>query len=184
MKTLKSIGGILLGIVIFIGIIITSILLLTLGAKIAFIIEPFINWLAGILLIINIIALVISAIPNARGASGILIYISSYIYGLGTWIFGLAVTLTLWGWVAVLIGVLMGGIGVVPIGMLAAIFHGQWGIFWTLLINLALTYSARIIGAVLISSYEKWSRVDEAEANDKVIDIKVDTHKRVWKDIE
>lgn len=182
MQALKSIGSTLLGIVIFVGIIIATVLLFTLGAKVAFTIQPFINWLAGILFVINLLALLIAISRKARGASGLVIYISSYVYGLGTWIFGLAVTLALWGWIAVIIGVLMGGVGVVPIGMLAAIFHGEWGIFWTLLINLALTYGARVIGTLLVSNAENQTQTEYD--NEEVIDIEPETHTRTWKDVE
>lgn len=182
MQTIKSIGSTLLGIVIFVGIIVATVLLFTLGAKVAFTIQPFVNWLAGILLVINIVALLIAMIPKARAASGLVIFVSSYVFGLGTWIFGLAVTLALWGWIAVIIGVLMGGVGVVPIGMLAAIFHGEWGIFWTLLINLMLTYGARIIGRALVSSAE--NKLEYDKDSEEIIDIEPETHKRSWKDIE
>ena len=97
MNTLKSIGSTLLGIAIFVGIIVATILFFTLGAKVAFTIAPFINWLAGILFIINLALLLVALIPKARGIVGLIIYISSYVYGLSAWIYGLAVTLTLWG---------------------------------------------------------------------------------------
>ena len=104
MNTLKSIGGTLLGIAIFIGIIVATVLFFTLGAKVAFTIAPFINWLAGILFAINLLLLFFAIIPKARGIVGLIIYISSYVYGLSAWIYGLAVTLALWGWIAVIIG--------------------------------------------------------------------------------
>ncbi len=184
MQALRSIGSTLLGIVIFVGIIIATVLLFTLGARLAFTIQPFINWLAGVLFIINIVALIVAIAPKARGWSGLIIYISSYVYGLGTWIFGLAVTLALWGWIAVIIGLLLGGVGVVPIGMLAAILNGEWGIFWTLFISLALTYGARLIGTLLVSSAENQPHYDGDDVSDDVIDIEPGTHKRTWKDIE
>ena len=183
MQALKSIGNFVLGIVIFVGIIVATVLLFTLGAKLAFTIQPFINWLAGILFLINIVVLLIAIAPKARGWAGLIIYISSYVYGLGTWIFGLAVTLAFWGWIAVIIGLLLGGVGVVPIGMLASIFNGRWDIFWTLLISVVLTYGARLIGALLVSSSENQS--DNAEKyNDEIIDIEPVKHNRTWKDIE
>ena len=145
MEKMKSIGGTLLGLAIFIGIIVATILFFTFGAKVAFTIAPFINWLAGILLLINIVLLLFAVIPKARSVVGLIIYVSSYVYGLSAWIYGLAVTLALWGWIAVIIGLFLGGIGVVPIGMLAAMFNGQWGALWTLLLTAAITYCARII---------------------------------------
>lgn len=155
MEALKSIGGTLLGIVIFIGIIISAILFFTLGAKVSYTILPIISWITGILLALNLIALLVAISRKARSAVGIFIYISSYIYGLQTWIAGFVVTLALWGWLAVIIGVFMGGVGVVPIGMLAAVFHGRWDIFFILLIDLILTYGSRGVGAALAESAEK-----------------------------
>jgi hypothetical protein len=179
MDKLKSIAGMLLGVVIFVGIVIATILLFTLGAKVAFIISPFINWLASVLLFVNLVLLLVAIIPKARGFVGLVIYISSYIYGMSAWIFGLAVTLALWGWLAVIIGLFLGGVGVVPIGMLAAIFNGQWGIFWTLLFTIVLTYGARVVGYALTSS------ADASRKSNEVIDIEPEYEtKRVWGDLE
>ncbi len=184
MRVVKSIGSILLGVVIFIGLIIAAVLLFTLGAKLAFTIQPFINWLAGILFMINIFALIAAIAPRARGVSGLVIYVSSYVYGLGVWIFGLAVTLDLWGWFAVIVGLLLGGVGVVPIGMLAAMFNGEWGVFWTLFISLILTYGSRLIGTMLVSSAENQTGHYKEDTKENVIDIEQGIHKRTWKDIE
>lgn len=181
MNTLKSIGGTLLGIAIFIGIIVATVLFFTLGAKVAFTIAPFINWLAGILFAINLLLLFFAIIPKARGIVGLIIYISSYVYGLSAWIYGLAVTLALWGWIAVIIGLFLGGVGVVPIGMLAAIFNGHWGIFWTLLLTVVLTYGARIIGYALANSVDS----KDESIGDEIIDIEPENDgKRTWGDLE
>lgn len=180
METLKSIGSTLLGIAIFVGIIIATVLLFTLGAKVAFTIQPFVSWLTGILFTINILALLIAIIPSTRGAIGMIIYVSSYIYGLNVWIFGLAVTLALWGWIAVIVGLFLGGIGVVPIGMLASMFNGHWEIFWTLLIALVLTYGARVVGALLVTNHENQNREEEHD----IIEVEPEKSKRTWGDIE
>ncbi len=179
MEKMKSIGGTLLGLAIFIGIIVATILFFTFGAKVAFTIAPFINWLAGILLLINIVLLLFAVIPKARSVVGLIIYVSSYVYGLSAWIYGLAVTLALWGWIAVIIGLFLGGIGVVPIGMLAAMFNGQWGALWTLLLTAALTYGARIIGYMLANRAEQNN--DERD----IIDIEDDKNdNRTWGDLK
>ena len=181
MNTLKSIGEALLGIAISIGIIVATVLFFTLGTKVAFTIEPFINWLAGILFAINLLLLFFAIIPKARGIVGSIIYISSYVYGLSAWIYGLAVTLALWGWIAIIIGLLLGGVGVVPIGMLEAIFNGHWGIFWTLLLTVVLTYGARIIGYALANSADSKNE----SIGDETIDIEPENDsKRTWGDLE
>ena len=181
MNTLKSIGGTLLGIAIFIGVIIATVLFFAVGSKVAFTIAPFINWLAGILFAINLLLLLFAVIPKARGIVGLIIYVSSYVYGLSAWIYGLAVTLALWGWVAVIIGLFLGGVGVVPIGMLAAIFNGHWDIFLTLLLTIVLTYGTRIIGYALANSTDSRSE----EIKDDVIDIEPEKDtKRTWGDLD
>jgi membrane protein len=152
MEILESIGGVLLGIAFFVGSIIALILFFTVGATVGVTILPFVSWLTGILFAVNIIALLIAISRKTRGVVGIIIFLSSYVYGLQTWIIGLLVTLTLWGWIAVIIGLFIGGIGVVPIGMAAAIFNGRWSIFFVLLINVILTYGTRIIGGTLAES--------------------------------
>lgn len=155
MDTLKSIGGALIGIGIFIGIIIAVILFFKFGAGVGAAILPFLSWLTGLLLAVNVIALLVALSRRARGVVGVILFISSYVYGLQTWIAGLLVTLALWGWLAVVIGLFMGGIGVVPIGMLAAVFNGEWGLFFMLLLNVILTYGARAIGIALAESAER-----------------------------
>lgn len=180
MQALKSIGGVVLGIIIFIGIIVGAILLFTLGVQASVVIAPYVYAIAGILFFINIATLLTAVIPNARGVAGWILFISSYIYGLATWIYGLFVTLSLWGVLAIIIGLFLGGVGVVPIGMLAAIFNGRWDIFFTLLVLIFLTYGTRLIGFALTSSHERRSRDD-----DSIIELKAENeNKRSWKDLE
>lgn len=152
MEILESIGGVLLGIAFFVGSIIALILFFTVGATVGVTILPFVSWLTGILFAVNIIALLIAISRKTRGVVGIIIFLSSYVYGLQAWITGLLVALAFWGWAVVIIGLFMGGIGVVPIGMAAAIFNGRWSIFFVLLINVILTYGTRIIGRTLAES--------------------------------
>lgn len=152
MEILESIGGVLLGIAFFVGSIIALILFFTVGATVGVTMLPFVSWLTGILFAVNIIALLIAISRKTRGVVGIIIFLSSYVYGLQTWITGLLVALAFWGWAVVIIGLFMGGIGVVPIGMAAAIFNGRWSIFFVLLINVILTYGTRIIGRTLAES--------------------------------
>jgi len=181
MNFLKSIGGALLGITIFVASVVVLILFFKFGTTIAFNIAPFINTLAGILLIIDIAILLFAVIPKLRGVVGIIVYISSYVFGLSAWIYGLAVTLSLWGVVALIIGLLLGGVGVVPIGMLAAIFHGQWGIFFSLLITVLMTYGFRLIGKLLVSSSD---RIRYENDNDIIEIDPEEDNKRNWKDLE
>lgn len=149
MGTLKSIGGTMFGIAIFVGIIVAGILLFILGAGLAVAIAPFIIWIVGILFVLDLVLLLFAIMPRARGIAGLILYISSYVFGLSAWLYGLAVTLALWGWAAVIVGFFIVGVGVVPIGMLSAILNGHWDMFWTILIASALALGTRLLGGIL-----------------------------------
>lgn len=65
--------------------------------------------------------------------------------------------------------------------MLAAIFNGHWGIFWTLLLTAVLTYGARIIGYALANSADS----KDESIGDEIIDIEPENDgKRTWRDLE
>lgn len=180
---LKSAGGTLLGLAVFGAIITALCLFFAFGTKIAFSIEPCINGLAGVLFLIDIVALVLTISSKMRPFVGLVLFVSSYVFGLSTWIYGLAVTLSLWGVLALIIGLFMGGIGVVPIGMLAALFHGKWGIFFMLLFTLILTYGTRLAGTALAeSTNEKGNQsLREHVMEGEVIS---DIPHRTWEDLQ
>ncbi|HET7673752.1 MAG TPA: hypothetical protein VFK11_04560 [Candidatus Saccharimonadales bacterium] len=178
---LKSIGGMLLGIAIFVAIIVAIGLFFVYGTKIAFSIEPFINWLAGILFVIDLLVLLLAFSYKLRPFVGLVLFISSYVFGMSVWIYGLAVTLSLWGFGALVIGLFLGGIGVVPIGMLAAIFHSHWDIFFTLLITLVLTYGTRLVGATLVENDE--NELNEHPSEDFIEGETIEHKTRTWGDL-
>lgn len=178
METLKGIGSFLFGMAIFVGLIIGAIFIFTFGAKASEVIAPYIWGVAIVLFFVNIITLLWALSPKARGIVSVILYLSSYVYGLAGWIYGFLITLVFWGWFAIIIGLFLAGVGVVPIGMLASIFHGRWDIFLTLLILVIITYGTRMIAISLSESYENRSYKDD-NGTDKLID-----KKRSWEDIE
>lgn len=92
-------------------------------------------------------------------AGGLFLWIS-FIFGLTGWFLGLLLTYFLWGIIGVIIGLLILGIGVVPIGLLAALFNGMWTELGILLLLIVLTFGCRFLGAILISSQEN-DRMEE-----------------------
>jgi hypothetical protein len=106
--------------------------------------------------ILFIILLPLSAIKKARGFTAVTIFIISYIFGITVWMNGLLVTLTTWGVVAVIIGLCFGGVGVVPIGILAALFHGQWEQLFELIILTVLMFGCRSFSIWLEDKNQKY----------------------------
>ena len=144
METLKGIGGCLLAIVGFVAIIALTILFFS-GA--GWVSEHVLPWLFVAcyiaITILVVILLPLSLVKKARGFTAMAIFILSYIFGISAWMYGLLTTLSTWGVVAVIIGLLIGGVGVVPIGLLAALFHGEWEELFGILILVVLTFGCR-----------------------------------------
>lgn len=102
--------------------------------------------------ILFLVMLPLSVVRKLRPFTSAAILLISFVFGITLWIEGLLVTLSTWGTFAVIVGVLMGGIGVVPIGMLAALFHGLWDPLFELLILTVLTFGSRFFSQWLASS--------------------------------
>ena len=62
---------------------------------------------------------------------------------------GLLLTWMLWGGFAVMIGLFLCGVGVVPMAMLATLFSGMWLELGLLFLAIVLTFGTRILGIVI-----------------------------------
>jgi hypothetical protein len=69
--------------------------------------------------------------------------IGSYVFGLHVWLEGLLVTYKFWGWTGVFFGLFFGGIGVVPLGIVAASLNGAWLLVSDLLFGIVPTFGVR-----------------------------------------
>lgn len=114
---------------------------------------PFLLNLAGFIFLVDVaLVLPLAIFRRLRPFAGVGLQWSSLVFGLTTWLFGLIVTHELWGWMAVVIGLLMFGVGVVAMGMLASVFSGEWSVLFTLAIMLAVTFGVRLAGLSLSAS--------------------------------
>ena len=57
----------------------------------------------------------------------------SLVIGLSTWVLGVAFTFGAFGWIGLVIGLMLCGVGVVPVGCIGAVWHGEPSIAWLLL---------------------------------------------------
>jgi uncharacterized protein YacL len=71
------------------------------------------------------------------------------------WCSGVAVTYDLWGTVGVIIGLLIAGVGIVPVAMLATFFHGEWEGLIEFMILIVLTFGLRLLGLWLAKKVDK-----------------------------
>jgi hypothetical protein len=124
---------------------------------------PVVFW--GTLLIVFFVLGPLSLIPPARAIAAIGVVIASYVFSVIMWCFGLAVTYAIWGMMGVIIGLLIAGVGIVPVAMLATLLHGQWEILIELVILIVLTFGPRALGVWLAQ------KVDERAARLRGADL-------------
>ena len=149
-EKLKKVSTAGLGIVIFLAILCIPALFI-LGSTWAAtrLLQPLIaiGWLA--VAVIVVVLLPLSVFRPLRGFTGTTIFISSFLFGLITWLLGFVLTYALWGFWAVLIGIMFFGGAVVPIALLATLFKGMWVPFFTVLVLLVVTFGSRVIGMLI-----------------------------------
>jgi hypothetical protein len=92
---------------------------------------------------------------RTRQFAGMGFIIISYIFGLSAWFTGFVLTLVIWGWLPIILGLLFLGIGVVPIALLATLIKGIWIEFIPLLITVILIYLFRLFGFYLLNKQDE-----------------------------
>lgn len=150
MKKIKELSQTFFGIAIAIAILFVIILIFKGGIALADMVLPWIQWVSGFVFLINVIVfLPMSFFKKTRTASAVAFYLSSYVYGMELWIRSLLITYVLWGGFWVVVGLLFGGVGVLPMSLLATLFNGEWMVFFALLLGAAMTYGSRILANYL-----------------------------------
>jgi hypothetical protein len=94
----------------------------------------------------------LSIFRGLRNYTGGAIFLSSFIFGLVTWLLGFILTYALWGLWAVIVGILFFGGAVVPFALLATLLKGMWDPFFAVLILTVVTFGSRIIGMLIVES--------------------------------
>lgn len=89
---------------------------------------------------------------RVTGGSGMVI--ASFVFGITLWFWSLLLTYQTWGWLAVIIGLVIMGIGVFPIALIAMAIHGEWKIFAELILIAVLTFGFRGAGSYVTAQYQ------------------------------
>jgi hypothetical protein len=146
----EEIGGCALGIVAIIAMVAVPAILVVGAVWVA---ETILPWLLLICMLSLGVCIVIlgplALMPWTRACAGTCYFIASYVFGLTAWLMGLLLTWTLWGGWAVAIGLIVLGIGVVPMALLATLLNGMWVDLGVLVLAVLLTFGFRILGAYL-----------------------------------
>src|ERR1019366_44455 len=150
MRALKGVGIVLAGIAGAVALVFLAALYIAGLAWVSENVYEYLNIAAIIAFAVCVFILLPCALFRVtRKVSVYGLLISSVIFGASTWILGFLVTLQYWGSTGVFVGVIMGVVGIVPLGMLASLFNGDWYAIGILVFGLALTFGARIIAIML-----------------------------------
>jgi hypothetical protein len=153
---LKSIGGLVLGIVLLVAALTLVELFLYGSAWLSEKVLPVLNLIFVVTFVILLVVfLPLSIFRKCRGWCATAFVLWSYLCGLSLWMFSLLVTLNLWGYIAAIIGLLFMGVGILPVALLACIFKGEWSMFFQLIVQFILLFAARIYGFYLAGKAEE-----------------------------
>lgn len=111
--------------------------------------------------VLILILLPLSAFRQTRSFAAVAILYASFLFGVTVWMDGLLTTEALWGTWAVIVGLCFAGVGIVPIGMLAALFHGAWSVLGELIGFTVLTFASRFYAIWLGEQEERASQAAE-----------------------
>lgn len=171
MEGLKNIGSFIFGIGALLLLLLVSIWMIQ-GA--VWVGEYVLQWLidfSWIALAINVFILLPLGLFRKTGVvGGMGMFISSYLFGLTLWFLGLLIAYFTWGFLGVFIGLAFGGIGVVPVAMLAMLINTEFSLFGILLLLTALTFGTRIFGIYLVSRAEERSVVEEKKDVEPILE--------------
>ena len=140
----KDAGSVILGLAVLVGMLAIGIGLLTGAAAFSLWVLEWTFPAFAITLLVSVVLLApLSLSPPTRGFSAVGFLIASIAFGAILWLWGMAYTYTVWGLFGVIVGLVLLGVGVVPVAMLAALVHGDWGNLGMFVVTAVITFGFR-----------------------------------------
>jgi hypothetical protein len=107
-----------------------------------------IAWIALIFVIIVLVPL--SFLNKTRAFAGMSIHAASYLFGATTWLLSCAITFSTWGWLALIIGIMFFGAGVIPIAILASFISlNNFSMGLSIIVMVIIVFATRYYGIYL-----------------------------------
>lgn len=160
-EKLKSLGVLIVGIAAMVLLCVVLAFFFRGAAWVSEKVLPILTEIGAITFIpLILIGLPLSIIRKFRPFCAVVFVYWSYLCGLCLWMTSLLLTISLWGYGAAIVGLLLGGVGVFPIAVLACMFKGEWSMFFQLIVQFVILVAARYYGFYLA-----------AKADDKIIDV-------------
>lgn len=173
MEAFKKVGWGLLGIATFVAMLFVAALSIYGMAWVSVHVLEYLVPINDIVAVVCIVLLLpLALFRKTRIVPAYGLYVASFVFGVCVWMYGFIVTYSLWGVGGVFIGLMLGIVGIVPLGIIAASWHSEWEIVASLIFGLVTTYGARATAFwlwVKIERYEeeKLTRSDTIGAGDQ-----------------
>ncbi|HLY55277.1 MAG TPA: hypothetical protein VKS60_06950 [Stellaceae bacterium] len=97
------------------------------------------------------------------------LYATSIVAGVILWIYCAAITFWAWGWVGLIIGIVILGVGVLPLGLVAALIYHLWQAAAVILVTALFVYGSRLV-AITADSQGTTDRSDEHDLREAADD--------------
>ncbi len=142
----EKIGGMLIGLGIIALAIMLALLFIKGGLWFSQTLYPLMYKLTIVAFVVSfVILLPFSLFKKTKQISIKGLLIASFVFGIFTWMCAFIVSYNLWGYVGLFIGLFIGGVGVVPIAILATLFNGEWAMLLHIILLLIVTFGFRFL---------------------------------------
>jgi len=108
---------------------------------------PYLAWPVDIAFVLCLfLFLPLSLFPATRPISATGFMVSSYVFGLTTWLAGALISYLHFGLLWTILGFCMFAVGVIPLAIIGSAFHADWMAAGLLLGGIVMTYGGRLVG--------------------------------------
>lgn len=97
-------------------------------------------------------------VRSTRRICGLALSVASAAILLDIWFWSIAAVHSCWGTVGVIIGLLLGGVGVVPMALSVALLHHYWILFGYLVTNLLILFVCKFAANTMLESARALSK--------------------------
>lgn len=99
----------------------------------------------GLVFVLPLACLILFSKRCWKISGNVIVATSSWVL-ITTSLYSLLVTLHLWGWIGVIIGLLLVGVGINAVSVAATVINGQWPALLSVLAGLSVMFGLRLFG--------------------------------------
>jgi hypothetical protein len=153
MGALRSTGVFIIGAILFVATILISAIFLVGITWLTTVLSPFIAFIYGITLrscFFILLPLAIFKTTRTFAATGFAI--GAMVMAIYVWLLSVLVVYHFWGFVGLVAGIILGVVGIVPLGLAAAAMNGLWFDVGRLALGIGLYFGLYVLGIYLRST--------------------------------